>query len=329
MTGRRVALRPRSPRRPRAVVIRRYSTSFGLASRLLGPAVRQHVENIYALVRLADEIVDGVAAEAGLDGDASRARCSTSSSARPSEAMRCGYSANLVVHAFACTARGDRLRRRSSPRPFFASMRADLSADRAHARVVRPLRLRIGRGRRADVPARVPRRPPLIRSRRGAARRRRPPPRRGVPEGQLPARPRRRLRRASAAATSPASTSTTFAEAAEGAPSSTTSTTTCASPGEPDRCCRRRRRRAVALAQGLFAELTRRLRATPASVLVTDARPRARPRQAAHRAAARRPRRLRPPTSEPDRLAASRDDPPAEPPSATRASQRHGRSGPS
>ena len=48
-------------------VIRRYSTSFGLASRLLEPRVRQHVENIYALVRVADEIVDGGVAEAGLD----------------------------------------------------------------------------------------------------------------------------------------------------------------------------------------------------------------------------------------------------------------------
>jgi phytoene synthase len=37
-----------------AVVIRRYSTSFGLASRLLGAEVRGHVENIYALVRVAD-----------------------------------------------------------------------------------------------------------------------------------------------------------------------------------------------------------------------------------------------------------------------------------
>ena len=37
-----------------SVVIRRYSTSFGLASRLLGPDVRQHIENVYALVRVAD-----------------------------------------------------------------------------------------------------------------------------------------------------------------------------------------------------------------------------------------------------------------------------------
>jgi len=47
-----------------SMIIRRYSTSFSLASRLLGVNVRQDVENIYGLVRLADEIVDGVAAEA-------------------------------------------------------------------------------------------------------------------------------------------------------------------------------------------------------------------------------------------------------------------------
>ena len=45
-------------------VIRTYSTSFGLATRLLGKRHRQHVRNIYAMVRIADEIVDGVAAEA-------------------------------------------------------------------------------------------------------------------------------------------------------------------------------------------------------------------------------------------------------------------------
>ena len=44
-----------------SIVIRRFSTSFGLASRLLEPGVRQHVENIYALVRIADGIVDGTA----------------------------------------------------------------------------------------------------------------------------------------------------------------------------------------------------------------------------------------------------------------------------
>jgi phytoene synthase len=108
-----------------AVVIRRYSTSFGLASRLLSPGVRQHVENIYALVRLADEVVDGVAAEARLEADAIRFQLDTLES-ETNEAMRCGFSTNLVVHAFALTARetgfGEEL-----TAPFFASMRADLS----------------------------------------------------------------------------------------------------------------------------------------------------------------------------------------------------------
>lgn len=45
-------------------VIYSYSTSFGLATRLLGKQFQGHVENIYALVRVADEIVDGSAAQA-------------------------------------------------------------------------------------------------------------------------------------------------------------------------------------------------------------------------------------------------------------------------
>ena len=35
-----------------------YSTSFSLATRLLGPAIRQDIYNIYGFVRFADEIVD-------------------------------------------------------------------------------------------------------------------------------------------------------------------------------------------------------------------------------------------------------------------------------
>ncbi|MBC7518181.1 MAG: squalene/phytoene synthase family protein [Microbacteriaceae bacterium] len=107
-------------------VIRYYSTSFGLASRLLGASVRQHVENIYALVRIADEIVDGAAAAAGLDAGAV-ARVLDALERDTEQAMAEGYSANFVVHAFCLTARetgfGVEL-----TRPFFASMRADLSA---------------------------------------------------------------------------------------------------------------------------------------------------------------------------------------------------------
>jgi phytoene/squalene synthetase len=106
-------------------VIRRYSTSFGLASRLLEPGVRQHVENIYALVRVADEIVDGGVTEAGLD-TAAAGRYLDEFEADTEQAIRTGYSTNLVVHAFARTARetgfGTEL-----TKPFFHSMRMDLT----------------------------------------------------------------------------------------------------------------------------------------------------------------------------------------------------------
>ncbi len=108
------------------IVIRRYSTSFGLASRLLGPAVRQHVENIYALVRIADEIVDGAADAAGAD-HGTVARILDELERDTDEAMLTGYSANLVVHAFALTARDTGFGTELTA-PFFASMRADLSA---------------------------------------------------------------------------------------------------------------------------------------------------------------------------------------------------------
>ena len=107
------------------VVIRHYSTSFGLASRLLDATVRQHVENIYALVRVADEIVDGGVAEAGLD-QVHAARYLKEFEAETHAAMQSGYSTNLVVHAFSRTARevgfGIEL-----TEPFFHSMRMDLT----------------------------------------------------------------------------------------------------------------------------------------------------------------------------------------------------------
>lgn len=109
-----------------SLVIRRYSTSFGLAARLLGPAVRQPVENIYALVRVADEIVDGGAEEAGLD-PAIAGRLLDEFEAETERAMAEGYSSNLVVHAFAGTARAAGFGSELTA-PFFASMRADLSA---------------------------------------------------------------------------------------------------------------------------------------------------------------------------------------------------------
>jgi 15-cis-phytoene synthase len=107
-----------------SLVIRRYSTSFGLASRLLAPRARQHIENIYALVRLADEIVDGETAAAGL-GTVDAARILNELEIETGFAMDRGYSSNLIVHAFGLTARETGFNR-SLTEPFFDSMRSDL-----------------------------------------------------------------------------------------------------------------------------------------------------------------------------------------------------------
>lgn len=129
MNGRTPKRRPlydRVAEETASIVIRRYSTSFGLASRLLGRGIRRHIENIYALVRIADEIVDGGAAESGVDRQTT-ARILDDLERDTEHAIVTGYSANLVVHAFAGTARATGFGPELT-QPFFASMRADLSA---------------------------------------------------------------------------------------------------------------------------------------------------------------------------------------------------------
>lgn len=106
------------------IVIRRYSTSFSMATRLLGAGVREDVENIYGLVRVADEIVDGVAEGAGLAPADVRRRLDEFES-ETERATASGYSANLIIHAFALTARKTGIDQ-DLTRPFFASMRADV-----------------------------------------------------------------------------------------------------------------------------------------------------------------------------------------------------------
>jgi phytoene/squalene synthetase len=108
-----------------SMIIREYSTSFGMAARYLGPGVRQDVENIYGLVRLADEIVDGVAAYAGvLEGEIRLLLDELE--AETEAAMLRGYSTNLVVHAFALTARKTGITPELT-QPFFHSMRMDIT----------------------------------------------------------------------------------------------------------------------------------------------------------------------------------------------------------
>ncbi|MHA7984644.1 phytoene/squalene synthase family protein [Rathayibacter sp. CAU 1779] len=109
-----------------ATVIRRYSTSFGAAVRLLAPEYRTGVTSVYALVRVADELVDGAAEQAGLLQEAQRAALDELE-AETEHAMRCGFSPNLVVHAFAHTATKAGIGRDLTA-PFFASMRSDLGS---------------------------------------------------------------------------------------------------------------------------------------------------------------------------------------------------------
>lgn len=106
-----------------ALVISSYSSSFGLASRLLAEPARSHVRNIYALVRVADEIVDAPRPGQGVD---ERQVALDDLEAETNAAMERGSSTNLVVHAFARSARHVGIDT-SLTAPFFASMRTDLT----------------------------------------------------------------------------------------------------------------------------------------------------------------------------------------------------------
>lgn len=109
-------------------VIRAYSTSFGLATALLDRPTATGIANVYALVRVADEIVDGTAEDAGVDVDGRRRILDDLE--REVDATRTRrFSANPVVHAFGITARAVGITRELTA-PFFDSMRADLRLRR-------------------------------------------------------------------------------------------------------------------------------------------------------------------------------------------------------
>lgn len=112
--------------RASAEIIEAYSTSFGWASKLLGKKEQQPVRNIYALVRVADEIVDGAADEA----HDNPGKLLDELEAETYRALESGFSTNLVVHAFAHTAREVGIKR-DIIEPFFHSMRMDLT-EREH-----------------------------------------------------------------------------------------------------------------------------------------------------------------------------------------------------
>jgi len=96
-----------------------YSTSFGLSIRLFEASLRRHIYAIYALVRIADEIVDTYT---GPD----KSQLLDDLEAQVGSTLQTGYSTNPIVHAFATTARqygiGTGLLT-----PFFNSMRMDIT----------------------------------------------------------------------------------------------------------------------------------------------------------------------------------------------------------
>lgn len=100
-------------------VIARYSTSFGLGARLLPRAQRRHIAAVYAMVRIADEVVDTYR---GDDAGAVLARFED----EVGRAMAGGFSTDLVAHAFGATARAVGIDH-AMVDPFFASMRMDLT----------------------------------------------------------------------------------------------------------------------------------------------------------------------------------------------------------
>ena len=122
-----LALYSQAAHRASREVIYSYSTSFGMATRLLSKDVRHHVENIYALVRVADEIVDGSAAEAQAKGAELDPEAELNAFEQETyRAMQLGFSTNLIIHAFATTAREVGISK-DIVEPFFYSMRQDLT----------------------------------------------------------------------------------------------------------------------------------------------------------------------------------------------------------
>ncbi len=103
------------------LVMQRFSTSFGLASRLFDSSIRQDIYNVYGLVRVADEIVDsylGSDARAQLDALETEVYAAVSS----------GFSTNLIVHAYCLSARKYTIDN-ALVKAFFASMRMDLTPE--------------------------------------------------------------------------------------------------------------------------------------------------------------------------------------------------------
>lgn len=106
--------------RAAAQVIGHYSTSFSLATRVLAPDTRRDIRNLYAVVRIADEIVDDATAEAN--------ECPETAldvyEEQVLHAPRHRFHTDPVLHAWANTYRRCGIKD-DHVRAFFSSMRRD------------------------------------------------------------------------------------------------------------------------------------------------------------------------------------------------------------
>ena len=109
-------------RRAASEVIGSYSTSFGAATRLLPEPQRTDIRNLYAVVRIADEIVDGAAPSperaAILECYEQRVRSATATT----------FHTDPILHAFADTARRCNFDD-AHLAAFFTSMRHDVTGE--------------------------------------------------------------------------------------------------------------------------------------------------------------------------------------------------------
>lgn len=102
-------------------VIRGYSSSFSMATSFLKNPDRDRIRALYAIVRIADEIVDGA-----FGGDAEdQLALLNDFQQRIETAVRTGFSTDMCAHAFAHTARECTITS-DLWSPFFDSMRSDV-----------------------------------------------------------------------------------------------------------------------------------------------------------------------------------------------------------
>ena len=108
-------------------VIKRYSTSFSMSTLLLSPQIRRDIRNLYAVVRIADEIVDGTAQAAG-HTPAQIEELLDDYEAAVLASPGQHFHTDLVLQAYGDTARRCVFQEEHVV-AFFASMRRDLTAS--------------------------------------------------------------------------------------------------------------------------------------------------------------------------------------------------------